>query len=173
MPAPGDTLDNPRLRTRLLWRETASSTHGERVVAELWMGSDAAERPDHLHPKMTERLSVLEGRARARLGDRTYELGPGESIDVPPGMPHGFGRANQDELHVLLEGWPALHWDDFSTKMWKIDLGPRGRPDMLRTSLAMRRYPDHMYMAAAPIPVQKVLFSLLAGVARLLRKRLP
>lgn len=161
------------METRLQWRETASSSGGQRVSAELWMSSDAAERPPHLHPRMSEKLSVLGGRARVRVGQSEHELGPGESLDFPAGTPHAFGRANDEELHVLLEGWPALQWDEFTTRAWKIGLNERGRPDMLRMSLLMRRYPDQMYMAAAPIPVQRALFAVLAAVARLTGRRLP
>jgi quercetin dioxygenase-like cupin family protein len=173
VPAPGETLENAQLATRLLWRETGSHSNGERVAAELWMNSDAAERPPHLHPKMSEKLSVLAGRARVRVGETEHLLGPGESLDFPAGTPHAFGRASQEELHVLLEGWPALEWDEFTTEAWKIGLSERGRPDMLRMSLLMRRYPDRMYMAAAPIPVQRALFAVLATVARVMGKRLP
>ena len=173
MPEPGDTLENPSLGTRLTWRETASSTNGERVVAELWMSSDDAERPPHLHPKMNEKLSVVDGRAKVLRGEEEHVLGPGESLDFPAGTPHSFGRASQDELHVLLEGWPALQWDEFTTRAWKVDTTPSGRPDPLRMALLLRRYPDHMYMAAAPVPVQKVLVRVLAAVARIRGRRLP
>jgi quercetin dioxygenase-like cupin family protein len=166
-------LENPQLGTRLQWRETASSSGGQRVAADLWMNSDAAERPAHLHPKMNEKLSVLGGRARVRVGDTDYALGPGESLDFPAGTPHSFGRASEDELHVLLEGWPALEWDEFTTRAWSIDMNSRGRPDPFRMASLLRRYPEHMYMAAVPIPVQKVVLSILAGIAPLIGRRVP
>jgi quercetin dioxygenase-like cupin family protein len=173
VPAPGDTLENPRIGTRLVWRETASSTGGQRVSAELWMASDDAERPPHFHPRMNESLTVLDGRAKVKIGTVEHSLGPGDKLEFPAGTPHAFGRGSNEELHVLLEGWPALQWDEFTTKAWTIDEQGQGRRDPLRLALLLETYPDHMYMAAAPMRVQKTVLKVLAAIARRTGRSLP
>ncbi|MFB6197003.1 MAG: cupin domain-containing protein, partial [Halobacteriaceae archaeon] len=42
-----------------------------------------------------------------------------------------------------------------------------GMPGLLQTAVVGDEYPDHTYRASPPVPVQKVLFSVLASVGRL------
>jgi quercetin dioxygenase-like cupin family protein len=42
----------------------------------------------HSHPTMYEVYFVLEGRATYRIGDATYDVGPGDFFIVEPGVTH-------------------------------------------------------------------------------------
>ena len=58
----------------------------------------------HTHP-YEELLLVQEGTGTFTLGDETLEVGPGELVVVPPGVPHGFkntgdGVLKQIDIHV-------------------------------------------------------------------------
>lgn len=53
----------------------------------------------HTHP-VEEALTFLAGEGEATLGDETVEVGPGVTLYVPAGVPHGF-RCRAGELHVL------------------------------------------------------------------------
>jgi quercetin dioxygenase-like cupin family protein len=46
--------------------------------------------PMHLHFEQDEWFQVQEGRFRFQIGDQTYELGAGDSILGPRGIPHAF-----------------------------------------------------------------------------------
>ena len=46
--------------------------------------------PLHLHFEQDEWFQVQEGRFRFQIGDQTYELGAGDSILGPRGIPHAF-----------------------------------------------------------------------------------
>jgi len=58
----------------------------------------------HTHPS-EELLLVQEGSGTFTLGDETVEVGAGELVVVPPGVPHGFkntgeGVLKQIDIHV-------------------------------------------------------------------------
>ncbi|MBM7808342.1 quercetin dioxygenase-like cupin family protein [Geodermatophilus bullaregiensis] len=63
---------------------------GSRVAMRLW----AAEEPGEGKPEATRDYEtvgyVITGRARLRAGDRTLELGPGDSWVVPAGVGHTY-----------------------------------------------------------------------------------
>jgi mannose-6-phosphate isomerase-like protein (cupin superfamily) len=50
--------------------------------------TEADEVELHSHATMYENYFVLEGRALYIVGDETYEIGPGDFLVIPPGVPH-------------------------------------------------------------------------------------
>jgi quercetin dioxygenase-like cupin family protein len=44
--------------------------------------------PLHVHRNEDEHVIVLDGTARFRVGERTHDLGAGEAIALPRGVPH-------------------------------------------------------------------------------------
>jgi mannose-6-phosphate isomerase-like protein (cupin superfamily) len=69
--------------------------------------------PPHLHPKQEERWSVVEGRARIRVGGEKREVGPeaGEIV-VAPGTTHGIESVGT-EAHLRCHVSPALDLREF------------------------------------------------------------
>ena len=55
--------------------------------------------PMHTH-NCEEQITVLEGRLRTRVGDRTFEAGPMDSYFIFAGVPHGF--TNSGDVPVKL-----------------------------------------------------------------------
>lgn len=70
------------------------------VIAE-WTDSGRSEwqwiAPPHVHHADDEAWYVLEGVLRFRIGDDTYEMGPGSAVLAPKGTPHAFGNARPGE----------------------------------------------------------------------------
>ena len=64
-------------------------------------------RPDHRlslqrHRRRNEHRVVASGRADVEVGERSLQLGPGESVDVPRLAWHRLGNSGSEDL-VLLE----------------------------------------------------------------------
>jgi mannose-6-phosphate isomerase-like protein (cupin superfamily) len=53
--------------------------------------------PLHVHHADDEAWYVLEGVLRFRIGDETFEAGPGRAVFAPKGTPHSYGNARQGE----------------------------------------------------------------------------
>jgi mannose-6-phosphate isomerase-like protein (cupin superfamily) len=85
---------------------------GDNLFVDTWLEPGGA-LPPHLHPKQEERWSVVEGRARIRVGAEKLEVGPEDGeIVVAPGTTHGvegLGAEARLRCHVI----PALDLQDF------------------------------------------------------------
>lgn len=56
--------------------------------------------PLHLHRNEDEAFYVLEGTMRFRRGDELHDLGPGDFLVVPQGVPHAF-RVGPDGARTI------------------------------------------------------------------------
>jgi quercetin dioxygenase-like cupin family protein len=76
----------PGYRTFVL----AGQEHGVACSSSLSVLEPGAGAPLHLHPDVDEILIVLEGTLDFRLGDERRVVGPGHTVAIPAGTPHGF-----------------------------------------------------------------------------------
>ena len=110
---------------------------------------------------------MTSGLARVRLGRELRTVAPGERLVIPAGTPHTFSNAGAGELQVRNELRPALQWDEFCVRAWRLPADDHGRPNPLQMALLLQRYPDHLYLAGMPLPLQRALISVAAALARL------
>ena len=64
----------------------------------------------HLHPDAEEVVIVLSGRGWHRVGDRYYDIGPGDVVFVPVNTAHSAGSVGDEDMVILwvLGGAPSL-----------------------------------------------------------------
>jgi len=67
----------------------------------------------HRHERCLEVYHVLEGRAKLEVGGDVLDIVPGDTVVIPPGVPHRASGA----VKILLVGVPALdpadeHFDE-------------------------------------------------------------
>ena len=97
----GDSLVSPLAGGQL------GGPDGDFVIVE-WTDSGESEwewiAPLHVHHADDEAWYVLEGVLRFRIGDETYEAGPGSAVLAPKGTPHAYGNARrgQSARYVLV-----------------------------------------------------------------------
>jgi quercetin dioxygenase-like cupin family protein len=60
------------------------------------------------NPITGERFEVIERQIRFRLGLRTRVAGPGDVVEVAPGVMHAFANARDEETRLRVEVRPAL-----------------------------------------------------------------
>jgi mannose-6-phosphate isomerase-like protein (cupin superfamily) len=162
MITPGQTLENPVTGERFTFIETAATTDGELLSFELGLRPGGAVPIPHVHPIQTERFEVLEGRMRFRLGLRILHAGPGDVVEVAPGVAHAFANPGPDEARLRIEVRPALALERMLADVVALAhagrLTRRGLPRDLRDLARLARTYDR--------EVQAPLLS--AGVQRLL-----
>ena len=56
--------------------------------------------PLHVHDDQDDTFFVLDGVLTVQVGDKIYELGPGDFASVPPGIPHTFDNTKKDQPPV-------------------------------------------------------------------------
>ena len=81
-----ETPWRPNYRKWDITRPGDGTTSSSLAYSEAAAGTGA---PLHVH-EADELIVVLEGRLEARLGDEVREVGPDQTVVVPPGQPHGF-----------------------------------------------------------------------------------
>src|ERR671924_2400844 len=110
--APGQTLENPVTGERFPFTHTAATTGGELLAWEFALRPGGAVPIPHVHPIQTERFEVAEGRMTFRVGLRKVEAGPGDVVEVAPGVAHSFANAGEGEARMRVEVRPALAIDE-------------------------------------------------------------
>src|SRR5215208_1565093 len=105
---PGQTVENPVTGERFTFTHTAASTGGELLAFDFALRPGGAVPLPHVHPIQTERFEVVAGRMRFRIGLRTVIAGPGDVVEVSPGVAHSFANAGDDEALLRVEVRPAL-----------------------------------------------------------------
>ena len=64
--------------------------------------------PMHIHPKENHFVYIYKGRAKGTVGSVTTEVGPGQLIEIPAGVPHGFERIGDTPVEVILFSTPPF-----------------------------------------------------------------
>jgi quercetin dioxygenase-like cupin family protein len=176
MITPGQTLENPVTGERFTFIDTAATTGGELLRFELGLRPGGAVPMLHVHPIQTERFQVLAGRMRFRVGRRTVVAGPGEVVDVAPGVRHGFANDGAGHARVLVEVRPALEMEDMFAEVVALAragrLTSRGMPrNLLDLARLARRYDQVAHAPYLTVGVQRLLLAPLVGLARARHER--
>jgi quercetin dioxygenase-like cupin family protein len=169
--APGETLENPVTGERFTFTHTAASTDGELLAFDFALRPGGAVPIPHVHPIQTERFEVLEGRMRFRIGLRTVMAGPGDVIEVAPGVAHAFANAGPDEARLRVEVRPALAMENmFAEVVAMAKAGRMTRRGLPRNPLALavlaRKYDQEAHAPLLSIGVQRLLLAPLVSSAR-------
>ena len=169
MISPGQTLENPVTGERFTFTDTAASTAGELLAFELGLRPGGAVPIPHVHPVQTERFEVVAGLMRFRVGLRTRVAGPGDVVEVAPGVMHGFANAGDEEARVRVEVRPALAMESMFEEVVAMAragrMTRRGLPRNLRDLADLaRRYDQEAHAPLMNVAVQRILLApLLVG----------
>lgn len=168
---PYEIIDNPVVGQQYRLLERGSDADGEFLRLELRYRADAKPFAEHVHPRQTEVNHVLSGELVVTVAGEERTVGPGERVTLPEGVPHSHRNASGTETRVLAELRPPMTWIPFARALaglardGKVD--DDGTPYPLALAVLLDAYPDVVYLPTLPIPVQKLLFKLLAPVGRL------
>jgi quercetin dioxygenase-like cupin family protein len=171
MISPGQTLENPVTGERFTFTHTAATTDGELLAFELGLRPGGAVPIPHVHPIQTERFEVVSGLMRFRVGLRRRLAGPGDVVEVRPGVLHSFANAGDEEARVRVEVRPALAMEEMLAEVVAMAeagrMNRRGLPRSLRElALLARRYDQEAHAPFLSVGVQRVLLAPLTASAR-------
>jgi hypothetical protein len=100
----------------------------------------------------------------------------GQPVTVAAGVPHAWWNAGDEEAHVLVEVLdPPGRFGQMIVDLFGLaqdgKTNDKGMPNLFQTALFSLEYEDVLYFTSPPRWVQKILFNLIAPVARLLGYR--
>ena len=83
------------------------------VLAETETGSIELLRiedkvPKHVHPSENHFAYIYRGRAKGTIGSVTAEVGPGQLISIPAGVPHSIERIGDTPVEIILFSTPPF-----------------------------------------------------------------
>jgi mannose-6-phosphate isomerase-like protein (cupin superfamily) len=91
----------------------AFEAEGENLIVHAWLEPGGGS-PAHLHPRQTERWSVVEGKVGFHLGNENRVIGPEDGeIVVPPGTKHALASVSDREARLRCVAVPALGLQSF------------------------------------------------------------
>lgn len=73
---------------RLTWHASGALGNSDTLTVGQAVIRPGERNPRHYHPNCDEVLHVLKGRIRHTMGDRTVEMGEGDTVTIPTGMLH-------------------------------------------------------------------------------------
>ena len=171
MISPGQMLENPVTGERFTFTQTAASTEGELLAFDFGLRPGGAVPIPHVHPIQTERFEVVDGRMTFRVGLRRLHAGPGDVVEVPPGVAHSFANAGEDEARLRVEVRPALAMEEmFAEVVAMAQAGRMNRRGMPRSVLDLavlaRKYDQEAHAPLVSVRLQRLLLAPLVLLAR-------
>lgn len=158
---------NPVTGEQIVFDETASTD--ERLVWDESRPGSVEPPPVHYHPHTEERFEVSKGLLVVEIKGEQHLLEAGEEIVIPPATPH-VSYTETDSAEFRRKVAPPGQWREVLTARFATahEVGElSGITGLLQTVLFLREYPNVVVPAQPPRSAQRVLFPVLAVVARM------
>lgn len=180
----GQIFENRITGERLIFRQTAHTSQGRRIEVDYCLRPHSGKAPvAHFHPRFDEKFEIVAGQACYLLGTEEKTAQAGETVILPHGIAHKHPwNAGDSELQVrqsieLDRPDPATIQaiEHFFETLYGLGqdgkVNRNGLPNPLQFALILKNFQPHAYVAGMPIPVQQLLFGLLAGIGRMMGYR--
>lgn len=165
---------DPVLRQRHRFSRRADE-RGELLEINSWVEPGGGVTP-HVHPRMDEVFTVVEGRASFLAGRTWTEAAAGESVVVPAGTRHAYRNESHEIAHLRCEARPPSTLEEFLTDTAAISRAgkitrqgiPRGIDGLLAGVALVHGYREMVEIGFPPLPpppVQRVVFPPLVRLA--------
>lgn len=163
----GEVYENPVTGERM---EVLDATE-EMLVVDFRIAPGGAVPAEHVHPSFAESFEVLEGEVTLRVGGKEVAARAGDRHVVHAGAAHAWWNTGDTEARIALEITPPGRFGDMIATVFQLardgETNAKGMPSLLQIALFAQEMRETVYMARPPLPVQRLVFALLAPVARM------
>jgi quercetin dioxygenase-like cupin family protein len=172
----GDVFDNPVTGERLTIRLGTRESLGERLIVDMILRGPGSGSAVHVHPSIHERVTVMSGHVGLCVGGNTSIAKLGKTVDIAPGVRHGFWNAGICEARITTDIRPANRFEAYKFEVFLRNMiglaqdgktDAKGMPNLLQLALIASEFEDVIQLAAPKPMLQKMLFPLLKPFARL------
>jgi mannose-6-phosphate isomerase-like protein (cupin superfamily) len=84
----------------LIWKITPEMSRGT-ILSFLQLAPPGTGVPMHIHHNEEENIFLVDGDLVFRLGDETFDMAPGDIVNMPRGTPHGFRIVGDHPAQIL------------------------------------------------------------------------
>ncbi len=178
MATKGDIIEHPVTGERITFLETSEETKGEYARLELRVRPYGFVAAPHVHPHAEESFEIHSGTFAFVVNGEERRIEKGQRATVPAGAEHTWWNAGEDEGVAIVEIRPGFKTEEFFESFFGLaqdgKVNPKtGLPNLLWLAAIFRSYHDFGYVAKPPLFLQRVVFTPLGAVARLLGYRVP
>lgn len=125
--------------------------------------------PLHVHFLEDEEGEVKAGTLSAIIGDRRVNAGPGQSVQLPRGVPHRWWNEGDAPLVFVGRARPVEDLDRYLQAVFEImNASPPNRPSLFYLAHLSLRHRRTQAVLLMPRAVQAVLFPLVVALGTLL-----
>jgi mannose-6-phosphate isomerase-like protein (cupin superfamily) len=167
MASAGDEIANPRTGQRMVFQTITP----ELLEIETWNPPHVPRESEHVHPRQESGAKVLAGSLRFSVRGIERDVGPGESIAIPPGAPHCFWNPGDRDAHAIQFMRPPLNTIAFFETYFALArdgrLDENGMPSLLQLAVMLPVFKDEIRPTSPPWPLLKTTAALIAPLARL------
>jgi mannose-6-phosphate isomerase-like protein (cupin superfamily) len=172
-------VHDPVFRHRLRFEETTDEQGAPAVLCEMWVDPGGGV-PPHVHPRMEERFTVVEGRMEFLAGRRWVGKDAGETAVVPAGTRHAYRNRGSVVAHVrCIATPPDPGLEGFLTDAAVLSRAgritkqgiPKGATGWLQAAVMLDAYGAMVEMSFPPAPPRIVQRLLMPSLARLAKHR--
>lgn len=145
----------------------------ERLTGEMWLGKGNPGPPVHIHPRLAERLKMLEGKLEIFAEGTWKVIEEGHEWEVPAGAAHTFRTPADSEARVWFSVEPAGGFLGFLEDTHALVQAGRLKryeslSGLLYSSMIVRKYRGDFVASGRGM---RMLMAAAAAVGRLLGKR--
>jgi quercetin dioxygenase-like cupin family protein len=168
----GQVVENPVTGERVVVHVGTENSADELLMVDAYVRPGGAVTGEHVHPAIEDYFTVVRGRVGFRLDGRATIARPGQRLHVPAGTAHDWWNAGEGEALITVEIRPGGRFEEMIANLFGLaqdgKTNARGMPNLLQAALFAREFEDVLHVTKPPRAVQKVLFTVLAPIARLL-----
>ena len=125
--------------------------------------------PMHVHYLEDEEGRVTAGRLSADVGGRHVEIGPGEMVRLPKGVPHRWWNQGDEPLEFEGRSYPIADLDRYLQAIFEVmNAGASKRPPVFYLAHAVLRHRRTQGVFVMPLKIQAVLFRAIVAVGTIL-----
>jgi len=172
----GQQISNPRTGQKMTFVELREDLLR---IDGINPNNSAEREPAHVHPNQESGAEVVSGNLVFEVDGKRRDVGPGESISIPPNTPHRFWNEGAEDAHSIQFFKPALDIASFFETFFALaqqgKLDAKGMPRPLQLAVMVPEFGDEIRPLSPPWPVLRGLTAILApiGRARGYRGRIP
>jgi uncharacterized protein YndB with AHSA1/START domain/mannose-6-phosphate isomerase-like protein (cupin superfamily) len=162
-------LDLSPLGVRVELLRTADDTGGDLLEFDVVGRARGIIANSHVHTTQTERHEVLSGAMKLTIGGEKHVLTAGQSMEVPPGVPHRQAPGGRGEGRVRVQTRPAGETQAFLERLEQMcrdgEFNRLGYPKPVAGARLMRDFERTGHATHPPLPVQRALAGMALGMS--------
>lgn len=163
---------NPLSGQRMIFRKTGKETKGSLLEIESFNPPSVDKEPVHIHPLQESSAEVLSGKLHFNVNGKTFAVGPGEKIVIPPGAPHSFWNEGPEEAHSIQHFSPALTIETFFRTYFALardgKINKKGTANPFLMARVLLYHQNDIRLTKPPWAVQKLAYSAISPIGSLL-----